>query len=68
MNFSAERIDDRGLWLGDINASENVVALDEHGIKSVVTILDYEPNRRDPNRTYLTICADDFPSTDLVDE
>lgn len=66
MNFTADKIDEKGLWLGDITASENIEALNEHGITHILTILDYQPKRIDPNRTYLHIHADDFHSTDLL--
>lgn len=66
MNFTADRIDDRGVWLGDIEASENFDALNFYKINSIVTILDYQPNCRDQKRNYLTICAEDVSSTDLL--
>ncbi len=64
--FSADKIDDRGLWLGDITASENLEALDKHSISHILTILDYQPSRIDKNRTYLLIHAEDLHSTDLL--
>ena len=64
--FSADKIDDRGLWLGDITASENLEALNKHGISLILTILDYQPTRIDKNRTYLFIDAEDLHSTDLL--
>lgn len=64
--FSADKIDDNGLWLGDITSSENLVALDKYQISHILTILDYQPKCIDKNRTYLHIYADDLPSTDLI--
>lgn len=64
--FTADKIDDNGLWLGDITASENLKALNKYKISHIVTILDYQPNFSDKNRTYLHIHADDFHSTDLL--
>ena len=64
--FSADKIDENGLWLGDIASSENLSALDEHRISHIQTILDYQPKCLDSKRTYLYIYADDFPSTDLI--
>jgi len=64
--FTADKIDDSGLWLGDITASENIEALDKHGISHILTILDYQPTRIDKNRTYLYIYAEDFHFTDLI--
>ena len=64
--FTADKIDDNGLWLGDITASENIDALDKHQISHILTILDYKPTQVDKNRTYLYIHADDFQSTDLL--
>ncbi|CAF3009915.1 unnamed protein product [Rotaria sp. Silwood2] len=66
MMFTADKIDDNGIWLGDITASENVQALDDHRISHILTILDYEPTHIDKNRTRLHIIADDFQSTDLL--
>lgn len=64
--FTADRIDDRGIWLGDLAASENLPALDEHLITHILTILDYQPTPVDQQRTYFYIHADDFQSTDLL--
>jgi dual specificity phosphatase 12 len=64
--FTADKIDDHGLWLGDITASENFEALDKYGISHILTILDYQLTRIDKNRTYLFIHAEDFHSTDLL--
>jgi dual specificity phosphatase 12 len=64
--FTADKIDDNGLWLGDITASENIEALNKHKISHILTILDYQPTHIDKNRTYLYIHADDFQSTDLL--
>ena len=64
--FTADKIDENGVWLGDIVASENIEALDKHGITHILTILDYQPTRTDSTRTYLHIHADDFHSTDLL--
>jgi dual specificity phosphatase 12 len=64
--FTADRIDDRGIWLGDLAASENVAALDEHRITHVLTILDYRPAPLDERRMYFYIHADDLQSTDLL--
>jgi len=64
--FTADKIDDNGLWLGDITSSENIQALDQHEISHILTILDYKPNHIDHNRTHLYIQADDFQSTDLL--
>ena len=64
--FSADKIDDTGLWLGDITASENLAALEKYQISHILTILDYQPKSRDKNRTYLHIHADDLQSTDLI--
>ncbi|CAF3565875.1 unnamed protein product [Rotaria socialis] len=66
MTFTADKIDDNGLWLGDITASENTQALDEHRISHILTILDYEPAHMDKNRTYLYVHAYDIQSTDLL--
>ncbi|CAF0973632.1 unnamed protein product [Rotaria sp. Silwood1] len=66
MMFTADKIDDSGLWLGDITASENVQALNDHQIFHILTILDYEVTHIDKNRTHLHILADDFQSTDLL--
>jgi dual specificity phosphatase 12 len=66
MNFTADQIDDNGLWLGDIKSAENLEALDKHKISHILTILDYKPTHIDKNRTYLYIYADDFQSTDLL--
>lgn len=66
MMFTADKIDDNGLWLGDITASENFDELDKHKISHILTILDYQPRSIDKNRTYLHIHADDFQSTDLL--
>jgi dual specificity phosphatase 12 len=64
--FTADKIDDNGVWLGDIAASENIQALDTHQISHILTILDYQPIHTDKNRTYLHIHAEDFQSTDLL--
>ncbi|CAF3708684.1 unnamed protein product [Rotaria sordida] len=64
--FTADKIDDKGLWLGDITASENIQVLDDHQISHILTILDYEPTHIDKNRTHLYIHADDLQSTDLL--
>ena len=64
--FTADRIDDRGIWLGDLAASENLRALDEHRITHLLTILDYQPTPIDQQRSYFYIHADDLPSTDLL--
>lgn len=64
--FTADKIDDRGLWLGDINALENIEALDKHKISHILTILDYKPTHIDKKRTHLYIQAEDLQSTDLL--
>ncbi|CAF1177591.1 unnamed protein product [Adineta ricciae] len=64
--FTADKIDDCGVWLGDITASEDHRALDEHNISHIITLLDYQPKHLDPKRTYLIIHAEDFHSTDLL--
>ncbi|CAF0788912.1 unnamed protein product [Adineta steineri] len=64
--FSADKIDDSGVWLGDITSAENIQALDDNKISHILTILDYEPRNIDKNRTYLFIHAEDFQSTDLL--
>jgi len=64
--FTADKIDDNGVWLGDIKASENFEALDKYLISHILTILDYKPTHIDKNRTYLYIYAEDFQSTDLL--
>jgi len=64
--FTADKIDDSGVWLGDITSSENLEALDKYNISHILTILDYQPTHIDKNRTYLYIHADDFQSTDLL--
>lgn len=64
--FTADKIDDKGLWLGDINSSENTQALDQNKISHILTILDYEPTQIDKNRTRLFIYAEDLQSTDLL--
>ena len=66
MTFSADKIDENGLWLGDVTAAENIEALNKHGITHILTILDYQPSRIDSSRTYLHIHAEDFHSTDLL--
>ncbi|UJR23812.1 hypothetical protein I4U23_026788 [Adineta vaga] len=64
--FTADKIDDCGVWLGDVTASENHQALNNHQITHIVTILDYKPRNLDSNRTYLFIDAEDLQSTDLL--
>ena len=66
ITFTADKVDDCGIWLGDIKAAENIPALDQHQIKHILSILDYQPTFQDKNRIYLCIFADDFPSTDLI--
>ena len=64
--FTADQIDSRGLWLGDLASSENLCALDDHRISHLVTILDYQPMRVEKNRTCLYIYAEDSASVDLL--
>ena len=68
MMFSADRIDDRGLWLVDVNASEDIAALDEHHIPHIVTLLDYQPSERDPPTNVFVHLCRRFLFDGLVDE
>lgn len=66
--FSADKIDDH-LWLGDIDSSTNDEALDSLNITHILTVLDYDPKRRENDRRVRKhVHAYDFHSADLIGE
>ncbi|CAF0933544.1 unnamed protein product [Didymodactylos carnosus] len=66
--FSADLIDEN-VWLGNIDASENKLALDALSITHILTVLDYEPSfGPDKKRIIKYVKADDMEQFDLLSE
>jgi protein-tyrosine phosphatase len=66
--FTANKIEDH-LWLGDIDSSENIPALNTHNITHILTVLDYKPEVPDNEcRIRQHIPVLDMPSVNLIDK